>query len=230
MSTEFCALAVIATLFVFSIISLYKKLLNAEGILVANIFGLATYLIGGFYAFVTLVVFFAVAEFATKIGRQVKGVEHEKRSVANIIGNGLPALVALALHLPLGFYAGISAALSDTMSSEIGMCSKHKPRLITDLKKEVDCGTDGGVTILGLFAGLLGAALIGIMYFLFFDAQNKLLDFGIITVCGLFGCIIDSLLGAIFELKGKLNNTQVNLLGSTSGILLAVVMMALLQS
>ncbi|MCD6478728.1 MAG: DUF92 domain-containing protein [Candidatus Diapherotrites archaeon] len=218
MNISYEALYVLAILLIFSVVSFIKKLLDRDGVIIANIFGLAIYLLGNFSSFLVVVIFFAVAEFATKVGRSKVGIAHERRTIGNIVGNGMPALISLASGSLAGFYGGLSAALADTLSSEIGMLSQTKPRLITDLKREVEPGTDGGITPLGLLAGLFGALFIGMIYFLL---HGSIAALGIITVCGVIGCIVDSILGATFELKGKLNNMQVNFLGSASGALLA---------
>lgn len=231
MSPDLGALIVILSIAFFSFFSSYKKLLSRDGILFANIFGIFVYFLGGLQAFVTIILFFSIAEVATSLGRK-KFKPHESRDVGNIIGNGLPALIALFLGSKIGFYGGISAALSDTMSSEIGLLSEKKPRLIINLKKEVPRGTDGGITMLGLFAGLSGAFLIGLAY-LFFNLNElgftPLLGLLAIFLSGFVGCVIDSLLGAVFEIKGKLNNTEVNFLSSSSSAILAHLTWSLFQ-
>ncbi|MCD6247742.1 MAG: DUF92 domain-containing protein [Candidatus Diapherotrites archaeon] len=224
MNGTYEAIFVLIVLLIFSAISFKKKLLDRDGTIIANIMGLAIYLLGGVSSFLTMVLFFTVAELATKAGRSAMGSKHEKRTIGNIIGNGAPALIALALGSNIAFYGAIAAALSDTLSSEIGLLSKTKPRLITNLK-EVEPGTDGGVTVLGFLAGLIGAFFIAaIGAFIYKDIFIVI----IITISGFIGCIIDSILGATFEIKGMLNNTQVNFLGSASGALIAHVLTILL--
>ena len=63
---------------------------------------------------------------------------------------------------PSTHYAAVAA---DTYSSELGILSKSKPRLITTLNT-VPPGTNGGVTAAGVLAGALGAFTIGITSFL----------------------------------------------------------------
>ncbi len=224
MNGTYEAIFVLIVLLIFSAISFKRRLLDRDGTIIANIMGLAIYLLGGISSFLTVLLFFTVAELATKVGRSAIGSEHERRTIGNIMGNGAPALIALALGSNIAFYGAIAAALSDTLSSEIGLLSKRKPRLITNFK-EVEPGTDGGVTVLGFLAGLIGAFFIAAIGA--FIYKNIFIVI-IITISGFIGCIIDSILGAAFEIRGILNNTQVNFLGSASGALTAYVLTILL--
>jgi uncharacterized protein (TIGR00297 family) len=217
---------VLVFLFFFSIFSYKKKLLTFEGILIANAVGLAAISYGGgstaILRFLTVVVFFVIGELASNYPKK----KHEQRGVWNVVGNSLPALILLVLAmifpeynliLELGFFGAISAAMADTLSSEIGYYSKKDPIMITSFKR-VPRGTDGGVTMLGIVAGLIGSIIIGLLYFYFY---NNLFFFVIIIFAGLVGTIVDSIFGAVFETKKILNNTHVNLIGCFSGAFFA---------
>lgn len=100
----------------------------------------------------------------------------------------------------------------DTWASELGVVSKSDPYLITTFEK-VPRGTNGGVSSWGLFVSFAGGVFIGIFYYigtiLFVDSeslQNSPVQFPIILVgglAGLFGSVIDSLLGATFQFSGQ---------------------------
>ncbi|MBN1940699.1 MAG: DUF92 domain-containing protein [Candidatus Diapherotrites archaeon] len=207
---------VLLALLIFSLFSRSKKALDFEGILAGNILGIGVFLLGGLNSFFTLLVFFLVANLATKIGRKDK-TEFETRSTGNILGNGAPSLICLYFNAPLAFFGAISAALADTMSSEIGVLSKKKPVLITTLQ-EVKRGTDGGVTKRGYIAAAIGALIIAAIHFIF--AQNIFAAI-IVFLAGVLGTTIDSILGAVLERRKILNNTTVNFFGSTAGAILA---------
>ncbi|MDD2505548.1 MAG: DUF92 domain-containing protein, partial [Bacilli bacterium] len=59
-------------------------------------------------------------------------------------------------------------------------------------------GESGGVSILGLFASLLGGIIIGAIYLI---ANFNISNFILITLMGLIGSIFDSVLGIILEAK-----------------------------
>jgi len=126
-------------------------------------------------------------------------------------------MIAIALGSPAGFFGGISSALSDTLSSEIGMLSKKKPILISNFKI-VPTGTDGGISMIGLYTALFGAALVAAIYFFLY---HSLIASVIIWIAGFIGCLADSYLGAIFERKKILENTGVNFLSSAFAVILA---------
>lgn len=119
----------------------------------------------------------------------------------------------------VGIIAAYAVAAADTLGSELGILARSEPRLITDLRK-VPRGTNGGVTIEGLLAGLLGSSIISAtaVYLLPFctDADvgtlgggapwtgKQRLLFGVaIALWGVLGSIFDSWLGATFQMTVK---------------------------
>jgi len=215
---------VLAILILFSIVSWKKKSLDRDGVIIGNIIGLLFYLVGGFKAFIVIALFFVVADISTRISRKNRSVSHEQRTTGNIIGNSGAAFIALLAGYEIAFFGAIAAALADTLSSEVGLLSKPKPRLITNLKK-VKAGTDGGITLVGLIASIAGAAVIGAIYFYWNSNLSLAL---ILVVAGFIGSLVDSVFGAAFERKGKLNNTEVNFLGSLAGAVSAGIMAMLI--
>jgi len=214
---------VLSITLIFSIVSFKKKLLNTTGIIFADVVGGLTFVLGGINSFAAIVLFYVVAESATRITKNKEN--HEQRTTRNILGNAGAAILALFLGQVTPFFGAISAALADTVSSEIGMLSANNPRLITSFEK-VKKGTDGGITLLGTIAALIAGALIGGFYYFAINASLKIAI--LIVGAGFFGSIIDSVLGAIMERKGLLSNTQVNFIASSSGAIIVFLGMALL--
>ncbi|TFB06075.1 VTE6-like protein [Trichoderma ghanense] len=121
----------------------------------------------------------------------------------------------------VGIIANYAAVAADTFSSELGILSKSEPRLITSLTlRKVPRGTNGGVTLLGLGAGLLGSLTIVTASMLFlpmcdettaakraggvpWSADNRRLFMGFLVIWGALGSVLDSFLGAIFQRSVK---------------------------
>ncbi len=68
--------------------------------------------------------------------------------------------------------------------------------MVTDLRKRVEKGTSGGVSLFGTFASLLGASIIALPAALFVDHWVL---FPLIAFAGLAGSLFDSFLGATVQ-------------------------------
>jgi uncharacterized membrane protein len=109
--------------------------------------------------------------------------------------------------LVVGIIANYAAVAADTFSSELGILSKSKPRLITSLSfREVPPGTNGGVTMAGSFAGLLGSLVLVTTSMALVPFCDPSLSNGwsfkerqrftfAITIWGALGSLLDSFLG-----------------------------------
>jgi len=122
----------------------------------------------------------------------------------------------------LGAFSG---CLGDTLASELGsVLSIGDPLLITTLKK-VPRGTNGGVSFPGLIASGLGGLIIGFSYlislYLFLDEKRVVINHPqwpillITFLSGLYGSLLDSFLGAVFQYSGL--NTKTGKIVSYSG-------------
>ncbi|OJD37732.1 uncharacterized protein BKCO1_6000103 [Diplodia corticola] len=111
-----------------------------------------------------------------------------------------------ASHLPVvGIVANYAAVAADTLSSELGLLSKSRPRLITAPWRAVPPGTNGGVSPAGLLAAVAGAAAISLTAVALtpfcreWDASSKAAFVAAMTAVGVFGSLLDSLLGALLQ-------------------------------
>jgi uncharacterized protein (TIGR00297 family) len=169
------------------------------------------------------------------------------RRTRNVLANGLvPTLIAL-VHVPIDnwlgagassllFVGSVAAAAADTFASEFGGLSDRTILITTG--KPVPPGTDGGVSLAGqlaAFAGsLIGAAIGIVMLSMSFTwsappaavplTVNSLVA---ATLAGFVGCQMDSLLGALFEVRGLLTKEEVNFLGIASGSVAVAIWLAI---
>lgn len=148
-------------------------------------------------------------------------------------------VIAWYLYSTHGFliavFAVIASAASDTWATELGTVNPWKTRLISSFKK-VKPGTDGGISLKGIAAALLGSAAIALFIFLDTSISNPI-TFYIVFGAGFLGCIADSYLGAIFqnrvpdksgnnpesETGTKLTNSMVNWISTGIGGMIAFV-------
>ena len=164
-----------------------------------------------------MIIFFVTASFFTRYKYAYKrclGAAEAKggaRSWVNAVSNGgAAALFAAAEYLFGGdifaaaFLGFVATAASDTLATEVGLLSKTKPRLIVDLRRQVEPGTSGGVTPLGTSMAVVGALLIGFSaYMLGFFSGSLFKVVAVAAVGGTLGSIGDSLLGALLQEKYK---------------------------
>jgi uncharacterized membrane protein len=124
----------------------------------------------------------------------------------------LPSLLLVA------YISATACNTGDTWSSEIGVLSNSKPRLITNLFRFVPTGTNGGISLLGLIGATCGGLTIGICAWLCqvimhlvtsvqseSNAPAPLGFIGLVLVGvwgGLGGSLLDSLLGATLQYSG----------------------------
>ncbi|THX54933.1 hypothetical protein D6D06_05197 [Aureobasidium pullulans] len=181
-----------------------------------------------------LVGFFIAGTVGTKINHSQKatltqsatgGVGGEgARNYAQVLANSGTASVLILWHLyasqnginlktfgltdviPFGIAASYAAAAADTLSSELGILSPTSPVLITAPWRSVPRGTNGGVTITGLLAGLAGSVFISsLAYFTLpysgtaWTGDAKFMFWVTLTAAGFSGTLLDSLLGALVQ-------------------------------
>jgi uncharacterized protein (TIGR00297 family) len=117
------------------------------------------------------------------------------------------------------FMAALCEATADTVSSEIGQAFGGIPFMLTTFRR-VPPGTDGAISLIGTFAGILGASLVALVGFWPLGMEIGSIASGFIG--GVAGLIFDSLLGATVERKGWLGNDLVNFSSTAFAVLVAM--------
>jgi uncharacterized protein (TIGR00297 family) len=207
---------------------------SVPGMVTGVLLGLLTIVFGGFGWFAVLIAFFGVGGLSAKYRyeeKRARGVAEGNegaRGSGNVLGNAAVALVAVIGFAASGragfpvdgalfrfaFTGSLAAAMSDTLSSEIGVLF-DRPRLITTLER-VDPGTDGGVTWQGYLVGVVGAAVVAGVAVGFFAFESPTVAVLAVVLGGVTGMTVDSLLGAVLE-GGRIGNQTVNFLGTLAG-------------
>ena len=175
---------------------------------------------------------------ATRFGRRRKealGIAEARRGrhASQVAANlGVAALAGIPLssvHIlsPTTFnahaamaamIAAMAEATADTVSSELGQVLGATPRLITTLRP-VPAGTDGAVSLAGTLSGCVAAGMVVAVGWTALPLTR--VDALLALAAGIAGTLVDSLLGAVPERHGWLNNDAVNALSTLAAALFA---------
>ncbi|HWZ34957.1 MAG TPA: DUF92 domain-containing protein [Mucilaginibacter sp.] len=220
--------SVFAALLLAAIWSYYSGKLTHTGATAGFLTGLLIYKGAALTGLATLATFFTVSTAATKWQTNKKtaigAAEKNKgrRTAAQVLANGgVAAILGLtgwqlpekASVVQLMIAGSLAAATADTLSSELGMIYGRRFFNILTFKKD-SCGLNGVISIEGTLIGLIGAMLIAAVYAVIVGWN---IAFCWITLAGLIGNLVDSILGAVFERRGLMGNNLVNFLNTMAG-------------
>ena len=191
----------------------------------------------GFLGWMSVVIYLILGSLVTKVGFKYKqniGIAEKRggrRGPENVWGSaatGVIFAVMIKLNilnqsvLEVAFAASFAAKLADTFGSEIGKRFGTNTFLITTLQK-VKKGTEGGISLEGTFASLLGACLMSYFMVLLGIISTKN-HFFIVLISGFIATIAESIIGAKFQEKYHLSNEFVNFIQTTLSSLISIVL------
>lgn len=198
--------------------------LDIDGLLLATGMGLLLLTFGGAQAgffLVTIVWFLLLSALVTDIGKSKKikiGMYEPARGWRNVLANGIIPLLIVIIYAMVGnpflavaYAASVASVTADKFSSEIGMLN-GKPIMLIGLQR-VKQGTSGGVSVLGLVAGIVASVLIGLALVLM---QNFVFYLFVVVFSAFIGNLVDSFLG-FFERKGVGSKYTSNALCALTG-------------
>jgi len=193
--------------------------LSRSGALAAALLGTVVFGLGGLGWAVVLVGFFVSSSGLSRFAGRRKEALNEKfskgsqRDYAQVAANGGIAGLFVILHVLFpqalwpwaGFAGALAAANADTWATELGVLSRSAPRLITTGQR-VERGTSGGISAAGTLAAGSGALFIALLAVLFWPGGLLALGWeqiaaalAAVTLAGLAGSLVDSLLGATLQ-------------------------------
>ena len=225
----------------FLLILLFSKLpiMTNKGWFSAGILGTILWGCLSWQGWLAVVLYLILGSLVTKIGYKFKndiGVAEKRggrRGPENVWGSAATGMFfAILIKLDLGnltylemaFAASFAAKLSDTFGSEIGKRFGQNTYLITSFKR-VQRGTEGGISLEGTFASLIGSILMSYLMMLlgFISSIDQLL---IVTISGFIATIFESIIGAKYQEIFKLSNELVNAIQTSFASLIAIVIFA----
>ncbi|GIW26449.1 DUF92 domain-containing protein [Meiothermus sp.] len=165
---------------------------------------------GGIPAALTVVFFVALGSLASRLNPQSR--DRSGRTAFQVLANGLPAALGIALGWPAFFLGALATAAADTLATEMGSRSRWAWH---PLKGRVVAGTNAAVSGLGTLALVLGAGL--------FSPWALWLGVPVWAVVagGVAGALADTLLGLAEDRFGGWSNDLTNLLATAVGGLVA---------
>jgi uncharacterized protein (TIGR00297 family) len=202
-------------------------MLSLSGMIAAGVMGMLVFGLGGLPWACLLIVFFISSSLLSRFARKRKYHLDEKfskgtrRDAWQVVANGGVATLLLVITWIqremigcsdtcfaangwafLTFAGSLAAANADTWATELGVLSKTKPHLITN-GRQVSAGTSGAISLAGILAATTGAGVIAILAAISWTEIPHPLDWRVVlllvTVAGLAGSLVDSLLGATFQ-------------------------------
>ncbi len=193
---------------IIAVASFYWRLLSRSGAVATFLLASLLYGIGGLRWTIPILAFFLLSSVLSKIGSSRKASlesvfeKSDQRDYAQVAANGGVAgiLIVLTYLFPHSdFYplylGSVAAVTADTWGTEIGLLTAGEPILISTFRR-VKRGTNGGMTILGVVAGIVGAAVIGLSSFAWTESWKFVLR---LVLAGVAGALIDSILGATVQ-------------------------------
>ena len=219
------------------LISLFSRLpiMTKKGWISAGILG--TILWGCLYwqGWLSVVLYLILGSLVTKIGYKFKndiGIAEKRggrRGPENVWGSASTGMFfAILIKLNLGdltyfkmaFAASFAAKLADTFGSEIGKRFGKNTFLITNFKR-VQKGTEGGISLEGTSASLIGSLLMSYLMMLLGFISSKE-QFLIVIISGFIATIFESIIGAKYQEICKLSNEFVNAIQTSFASIIAI--------
>ncbi len=191
-----------------AVVSFALRFLTASGAVATFLLASLVYGVGGWKWTVPILTFFILSSLLSKIGRsrkmQTESIFHKTgtRDVGQVAANGGVAGILVLLQYvcqDFNFYpmylGAVAAVTADTWGTEIGTYFRRKTVSIITMRK-VNPGASGGVSLSGLFAGVIGASIVALSAVAWIGSSLALL---VAIVAGIIGSAADSVMGVTLQ-------------------------------
>jgi len=193
-------------------------MISFTGSLAGIIVSIAVFLGAGFPGLILWIAFVVLGTAASQWKIELKnswGLSQPKRTAVHAFSNGGVAMAcglaswmfpAHSILFQAMIAASLASATADTLSSELGSIYGRRFINIVTLKPD-QRGLDGVISWEGTLIGGLGSFIVAAIYSLSTGWDPV---FYWIGIAGILGNLFDSLLGAILQRRGYMNNHMVN--------------------
>lgn len=137
-------------------------------------------------------------------------------------GDGDIMIKAVYRVLVVGYVAAMGTKMSDTLGSEIGKAFGTTTYLVTTFEV-VEKGREGGVSLEGTLAGLIGSVVVGV-YGMMAGLLMGWWDVGIVVVGAFVGTTVESFIGAAVQERWGWSNEFVNFVNTAVGATVGMVL------
>lgn len=189
----------------------YKlKFLTADGAVAAFILAVDLYGLGGWKWSLPILVFFMTSSFLSRFRKyhntevegffEKSGMRDSQQVLANGGIGGLLVIFDFIFHSGIFYlvYVGILATVcADTWATEIGTLFRTRTYNILNFKT-VEQGVSGGISVPGTTGALLGTLIVAFSASVWINIP-LFQYFCAVTLAGLMGCFLDSVLGATVQ-------------------------------
>ena len=217
----------------------FARTVSLSGAVAGAILGAVIFVCTGWQGWVLLLATFASAVVSSRLGlgrKRTLGIEEERggrRGAGNAIANtGIAAAAALLSVFSyahdqslVAFVAALTAGGSDTVASEIGKAWGRRTFLATNMRP-VRAGTPGAMSLEGTAAGLIGAGVLAAG-----GAALGLVSWDVVVAivgAATIGAFVESILAALFERRGVVNNDVLNFVNTATAAYVAIRLVELL--
>ena len=188
--------------------SFKARFLAPSGSVATFLLAVVVFGLGGWKWTIPILTFFVLSSILSKIGkgRKGRGAELQEkgstRDYAQVFANGgIPGMLLLAaVFFPSAdwyvlYLGAVAAVTADSWGTEIGLLGRGRTILVTTFRSVIP-GANGGVSLIGLLGGMIGALLIGCSALAFVDSVTTL---AAVAMAGVIGSLVDSALGATLQ-------------------------------
>lgn len=161
---------------------------------------------GGVPAALAVIFLVALGSIASRLNP--KSRDRKGRTAVQVLANGLPAALGIALGSPLFFLGALATAAADTLATEVGARSS---RAWHPLKGWVAAGTNAAISFVGTLGLIVGAMIFGLVGLALGQPVWP------VVLSGIAGAFADTFLGLLEDRFNWWTNDLTNLLATTLG-------------
>lgn len=179
--------------------ALIKNALTPAGLVFAGLLTFGMTYFGGYPFYVMILLIFFTDKVFSKLTNKTNDKTRDAYQIIAVLFVPFVAVINYKIFNNILFIkvatAVLAASLADNLASIIGRMAKHHLYLGKTYGNHHELS--GSVSIMGTLASLMGALIIGIVYFYMINSSFKI--YILIGLIGILGSLIDSFIGVYIQ-------------------------------